>query len=55
MITSQTTRLRRLLAALALAGALVLGAHASQASAPTACHGLSPASATGCSDGVYAP
>lgn len=56
-----TTRPRpplRLLAALTVAGGLLLGAAGSQAStgsAPTGCHGLSPASAVGCPPSVFAP
>ena len=52
-MTASTTRTVRLLAALAVAGVLLVVADGSEASAPAGCHGLSPASAVGCPADVY--
>lgn len=57
-MTTHTIRPARLLTAVAIAGVLLGGAHASAAStsdAPTGCHGLSPASAQNCAADVFAP
>ena len=57
-MTAFTIRPVRLLAALTVAGVLLVGAHGSQAStgsAPAGCHGLSPASAVNCPASVFAP
>jgi hypothetical protein len=57
-MTTFTIRPARLLAALTVAGVLLVGAHgalASSGSAPTGCRGLSPASAVDCPTAVFAP
>jgi hypothetical protein len=57
-MTAFTIRPVRLLAALAVASVLLVGASATRAStrpAPAGCHGLSPASAVGCPASVFGP
>jgi hypothetical protein len=57
-MTTFTIRPAHVLAVLTIGAALLLGADGSAAStdtAPTGCHGLSPASAAGCPASAYTP